>query len=141
MLYGLLLKKKISIFKKIRVLEKVYESQSRKKDSVIANSAKVQDVVLQGSCIFFGKKYINEQDEVFCPQTFLYYEEDILALKCKKNNYITRYIPHLQVLHLEGVSTKEDNIAELDSKIFTFRESIISGKVYRKYLLGCYKKR
>ena len=42
----------------------------------------------------------------FCPQTFLYFEEAILARDCEKLGLVMRYSPQVRVLHVGGVSTK-----------------------------------
>ena len=62
--------------------------------------------VLHGACIIYSRKYIEHEDEAFCPGTFMYGEEYLLHHKCIKNNYNKIiYDISIQVTHLDGFST------------------------------------
>lgn len=62
--------------------------------------------MLQGSCYVFSREYLDVRSIAFCPQTFLYFEEAILARDCEKLRLTMRYSPQVRVLHVGGVSTK-----------------------------------
>lgn len=66
-----------------------------------------RNVVLHGACLVFSRDFLKEREELFCPETFLYAEEEILAWQCFRAGIITRYAPSFQVLHLEDRSTEE----------------------------------
>ena len=61
--------------------------------------------VLQGACYIFSREFINYRENAFCPDTFLYYEEDILHAECIKLSLKIVYSPKLQVYHMEDVAT------------------------------------
>lgn len=64
------------------------------------------NVVLQGACILFTPAFCKENGEyAFYPGTFLYCEEEILALYCSRHGLSLRYEPSLWILHKESVST------------------------------------
>ena len=86
--------------------------------------------VLHGACVIFSSKYINSHEEAFPEYTFLYMEEDILALRCKKMGYNTYYFPELKVIHKEDVSTDKLLSNELDKTIFVYTEMIKSARKY-----------
>lgn len=58
-----------------------------------------EGIVLQGSCLIFDKRYCEKNSQLFLPLTFMYGEEILLTLQCKKNNWEIRYFPELLVWH------------------------------------------
>ena len=48
---------------------------------------------------------MDTRDYAFYPETFLYFEEDILHLQCQQQGLKMIYSPLLTVEHLEDVST------------------------------------
>ena len=64
-----------------------------------------EDVVLHGACYIFSPLYIKKMSFAFDPRTFMFMEEDILHLKCKRAHLKILYDPSLFVIHLEDVST------------------------------------
>ena len=77
-----------------------------------------KNVVLQGACIIFSPLYIKENDIAFEELTFMYCEEDLLELKCKKNNWLMVYDPSIKILHAEQVATKFTYPNIVEKKIF-----------------------
>lgn len=69
-------------------------------------SKRGEDVVLQGSCLIFDRRYCENNDELFLPLTFMYAEEEILTWRCKNNNWKIRYFPEIQVWHINHGSSK-----------------------------------
>lgn len=63
-------------------------------------------VTLQGACLIFGPRFLDRFSEIFFPETFLGFEEDILALRAKAEGLITVYDPSMQVLHDHHASFK-----------------------------------
>lgn len=61
--------------------------------------------VLHGACYIFSRDYFAVRDTCFNPNTFLYFEEDILHYECGCLGLKIVYSPMLQVKHLEDVST------------------------------------
>lgn len=57
------------------------------------------DVVPQGSCVIFGRKYFDSFDYAFYPRTTMYFEECILKALCDREGLVVRYEPSLQVFH------------------------------------------
>lgn len=65
----------------------------------------VYNPVLHGACLIFSSAYIQKEDNAFNPNTFLYFEEDILHYYCKIKQYRMIYDGSIKVTHLEDVST------------------------------------
>ena len=65
----------------------------------------VEDAVLHGACFVFSWDYISMRPLCFNPDTFLYFEEEILHYECRQDGLKLRYNPAVQVLHLEDVAT------------------------------------
>lgn len=92
------------------------------------------NIVLHGSCLFFSEKFLELNVYPFQPETFFYYEEDILADRCLKYNWKISYIPQIHVNHLEGASTGQKGYYK--KMVFRYTNIINSGTVYLKYLRG-----
>lgn len=71
----------------------------------IDRSKMMKNVVLHGACYIFSPNFIAWRDDCFCPETFLYMEEDILHYECMVNGMKMLYSPDIKVKHLEDVST------------------------------------
>lgn len=69
------------------------------------SKSRQKQVVLHGSCVIFSRRYIQQEEDAFCPETFLYLEEDILHYLCQRKGYKMVYDPSVKVRHLEDVST------------------------------------
>ena len=67
----------------------------------------VEDAVLHGACFVFSSDYISKRPLCFNPDTFLYFEEEILHYECQQDGLKLRYDPDVQVLHLEDVATNQ----------------------------------
>ena len=94
-------------------------------------------VVLQGSFIIFDQRYCEASDNLFEPLTFLYGEEDILALRCQRNAWKVCYFPEMQVWHLERGSSKKKKISydEFCEKRINRSKSVIKALDRYKQLL------
>ena len=71
----------------------------------IDRSKTMENVVLHGACYIFSLNFIKKRENCFCPDTFLYMEEDILHYECMENGMKMLYSPEIRVKHLEDVST------------------------------------
>lgn len=92
------------------------------------------DPVLQGSCYFFSRNYMENKDDLFNTHTFMYFEEFILHYECKKNDFNMIYYPNISVLHCESVSTKVYfNNAYRRGK-WVINESLKSASYYKKLI-------
>lgn len=95
---------------------KVVRSLSNWKHRVIGDAPSVQvnyddyyekkhtDVILHGCCLIFTPAFFEELSG-FCPDTFLYHEEDLLYIDVMEKGLHTLYEPGLQMRHLEDAST------------------------------------
>lgn len=73
----------------------------------IENGIKVLDPnkeMLHGAALFFTEIYLKDYVG-FYPKTFLYYEEDFLALICRKLNFREAYVDELSIYHKEDASS------------------------------------
>lgn len=68
-----------------------------------------EDVVLHGCCIIFSPRYMQYYQDAFHPDTFLYKEEELLYLRCKKKGLKIVYNPELVIRHLEDIATNSVN--------------------------------
>ena len=66
-----------------------------------------ENAVLHGACYVFSPDFIARRPLCFNPDTFLYFEEEILHYECLQEGLKLRYDPVVQVLHLEDVATNQ----------------------------------
>ena len=66
-----------------------------------------ENVILNGACFIFSKRFIKNRNYAFYPGTFMYVEERILSLHCKKEGYKILYHPDIKIKHL---NVKEKNL-------------------------------
>ena len=65
----------------------------------------VPDIVPCGACIVFTKKFVEREKKIFEPETKFYYEEYILAKRCRDKGFKIVYEPKLHVMHVDASST------------------------------------
>lgn len=94
----------------------------------------VENPVLMGACLIFCPKFVSKLDEVFMPETQFYYEELILAQRCKKLNLKTLYTPELKILHYDGAATHNSNKNLSEYISFTINQTIESYEIYKRYV-------
>ena len=85
-----------------------------------------EDVVLHGCCVVFSPSYMEQYEEAFDPRTFLYKEEELVYLRCRKNGLKTVYNPELQIRHLEDVSTNSVSSSRRKKIMFWLKNQIDS---------------
>lgn len=128
------------------VLVKVIEILRKIKPQKDINWEKqISGAVLQGACIIFSNDYCLLNNELFEPLTFMYGEEDFLALRCAEKGWKVEYIPQLRVLHTNQGSSGLDRMSYREycnKKMISDRKCAESYKLYiEKYKKEHYKKR
>lgn len=88
-----------------KIIKKPYVSRYRELFLHEGLTERHEDIILHGCCIVFSPTYINEYAEAFHPDTFLYREEELLYLRCKKKQMKVVYNPKLLIKHLEDAAT------------------------------------
>lgn len=108
-----------------------------RKEKKITNGTKDElNVALHGCALIFSKKYYKKFNDVFYNGTFLFHEEEFLALRAKKNNLIMLYSPKIELYHKEGSSlSKKFQKRKYDSLIFRNKEILKSLKLLEKEML------
>ena len=81
---------------------------------------------LHGSALFMTKNYLNEVNGLY-PDTFLYYEEEILALVVDKLNLKMVYTDDIEIYHKEDQSSKLSFNNEEGIKYKMGRRSVRTG--------------
>ncbi len=86
------------------VIKKIF-FQKKAAQINIDRSKSYENPVLQGACYIFSQLFISKRKYAFYPETFLYFEEDILHMQCQQLKLKMIYDPNIRVNHLEDVST------------------------------------
>lgn len=118
--------------KKIPLLKKA-KNLAGKKNARCKYGIRHINVPLHGSCVIFSGHYMQQRKEAFFPDTFFYYEMEILDYECQKEGYKEVYDPTLKVLHHQNVSTNETYASELKKVRFMNEQNYYSIKNFLNY--------
>lgn len=83
----------------------VYQKRRTKLETSYNNKA--INPILHGSCVIYSKDYIDKEDFAFNPNTFFYFEMEILDYELNKKGYKRIYYPDIKVLHHQNVATNQ----------------------------------
>ncbi len=97
---------------------------------------KKEGIVPCGACIILSNRFINSEEKLFEPETKFYYEEYILHERCRREGYSIMYYPDIQVIHADGVSTRNRTNNDNKRLRFLLKNTAESARVYRKYMYG-----
>lgn len=89
---------------------------------------------LHGSFQIFSPLYFKEFELPYDSRTFLYYEEDIVRLRCDKKGLCCVYDPSYKVNHLQAVSTNMISNNYYDKEINRVKNCLKSLKVYMQVI-------
>lgn len=108
--------------------------QEERKINIRGTDAALEDIVPFGACLIFTPAFVREQEKGFEPETLFFYEEYILALRCRRLGYLTRYTPSLKVLHESGAATKSTYRSGKAQTRFRLERTRDAAKIYLSYL-------
>ena len=112
------------IFKKILLKFKIIKSSNYHADP----NKRYEGLVLHGSFLIFSKKYIEKFDGLN-DRTFLYREEELLALRLKQSNLKSVYNPKIEIFHNEDSATNAISKNNRRKQLFVWKNMISSTKV------------
>ena len=107
---------------KIHVMQPIRHHE----DMVEGAGERHENLVLHGCCIIFSPVYLAKFADAFDPATFMFREEELLHLRCRKNRLPIIYNPDIRILHLEDVSTNYIYKTERKKEIFNLENQIQS---------------
>ena len=115
----------------------ILQKRGRVKQAAQDWNRPARNCVLHGAAMVFTRAFLETGEKPFVPETFLYEEEQILAVRCRKNKWDCLYTPELQVIHFDDGSTDllTGNATAKDR--FVKRHEIESHKVLLNYMDSC----
>ena len=103
---------------------------SRKKKYHYVDHA-VENPLLHGSCYVFSRDFMKRHpQECFYPETFMYFEAEILCYQCRRDGEKMIYDPRLRVDHHEDVATDLEYHKQSRKSIFTVKCMLQSVKAF-----------
>lgn len=132
MYWFMMLQKRYPILGRYNLPWKLYIKKGNRDRKV--PDKQLENVVLHGSCIILSPIFLENNEQVFYLNTFMYGEEDILGYVCKIRNYRIVYSSQLQVIHKEEKSTKFYYIDEIERNLFRLVHGIDSCRKLRNYM-------
>lgn len=119
------------LLKRIFWLKKLKYYYTRAK---VNSQKEYENVPLHGSCIILSKNFIINNNIVFNPDTFLYFESEILDYICWKKNELTIYSPKIKVIHHQNISTNAEYCDEYKKTMFSLKCAVDSTRVFADLL-------
>lgn len=115
------------------VAKKIFIKIGLKKKNLNSNNEnstnkRYENIILHGCFLVFSKKYIEKFDGLD-DRTFLYREEELLAIRLKKNGLKNVYNPKLQIFHNEDSATNAITKSDRKKEIFVCKNQIKSTKI------------
>lgn len=92
-----------------------------------------ENALLQGAALIFTPSFIQTGELPFMPETFLYCEEDILAIRCKHNGWPTHYDPDVKIIHLDDGSTNKLFADKTEKTAFINKHGLEAARVLLTY--------
>lgn len=114
--------------------EKIKQYVHRKSRGDFDPTQVYENVCIFGACQIFSRNYTSLRDKLYYPETFFYYEEDILARFCLDHGLKVMYHPGVQVYHLESASTAVAHSKLKQNMKFKLENKVAGGSVYRDML-------
>ena len=91
------------------------------KKNAISYKKSYENVAVHGSAIIFSRAYMKKYKSALYPEPFYYGEEDLLFLKCRRENEKIVYDPRIKVWHSAGASATKAQGARHTLKREIFR--------------------
>ena len=93
-----------------------------------------ENIVLFGACLIYMPDFVVKEDKAFSPETHFYYEEYILAYRCRENDYKVLYSPLLKVKHESGAATRTNFKQDKKRIRFILENTLESCKIYQSFV-------
>ena len=119
------------LFKNLLIKLKIKKQVKIEEDT----NTRYENIVLHGCFFIFSKNYIEKFDGLD-DRTFLYGEEELLAIRLKKNNLKSVYNPEIKIFHNEDSATNAITKSNRDKKIFVCKNQIKSIKILIEEMKG-----
>ena len=120
----------------LRKLKKEEEKLRRKKAGEGFYREVQKDIVPFGACLIFTPEFVKREELAFDPETQFFYEEYILAYRCRKKGYHTVFDPSLKVLHESGAATVKTFRSEKKRLKFMLERTAEAAQIYHTMITG-----
>lgn len=112
------------------LFQKKNKQSSRIKKKILEEKI---NVLPHGACLIFLPNWIKNENDCFLKGTFLFCEEEIIYDYAQYKGYVIRYIPGLEVQHIEDASQDADNKTLTKKKKMQLRCEIQSRNTLLRY--------
>ena len=96
--------------RKYKIMQKIYKLVRILKNETGYKNLQ-ENIVLRGACLIFDERFVNKEDKLFEPETFLYGEEQLLYMRCQRNRWNILYCPEMIVDHMHEGNSKLADIS------------------------------
>lgn len=109
---------------------KQLDKKSARQERLSDYAQRQDNIVPFGACLIFTNAFVSREEKAFTPETKFYYEEYILARRCREKGYRIEYYPDLHVLHESGKATRSTYQSDKQRIRFIMKNTLQSAKKY-----------
>lgn len=115
----------------IKILTSLNKTQANRQGLQHESEAFVKKI--HGSVLMFHKKFISKFPKPFHPDTFMYLEEDFLALRCERSGSSIYYLPSLTFEHDHSQTVNKLTKNSHEKSKYIFKHNIASYQAFLNY--------
>lgn len=116
------------------LVSKMLREESREQDEEFYGNRQ-ENIVPCGACLIFTPDFVREENLAFTPETRFFYEEYILAYRCRKKEFSVLYEPSLKVVHDSAAATRETYKRKKERLRFMMEQTEKAAAVYLEMIL------
>lgn len=116
------------------LVSKMLREESREQDEEFYGNRQ-ENIVPCGACLIFTPDFVREENLAFTPETRFFYEEYILAYRCRKKGFSVLYEPSLKVVHDSAAATRETYKRKKERLRFMMEQTEKAAAVYLEMIL------
>lgn len=117
------------------LLKQYYKKEQTRGVDAIGYEKYQTDICPMGACMIMEGTFLKRKNAAFYPETYFYYEEYLLALRCKREQAVVVYNPEIRVLHTDGAATQKSFAYGRDRIRFQMKCITEAAKIYKMELL------
>lgn len=116
------------------LVSKMLAEGSQEQDADFYGSMQ-EDIVPCGACLIFTPDFVKSESLAFTPETQFFYEEYILAYRCRKKGFSILYEPSVKVIHDSAAATKATYKDRKKRLRFMMEQTEKAAKIYLEMIL------
>lgn len=108
-----------------KIIKKIIRKKQTNNTNKLDVNTEYKNIILHGFFLVFSNEYIKRFDGLD-ERTFFYGEEDLLAIRLKREGLLSIYYPEIEILHNKNSATNAKTKNKREKNIFVYKNQIQS---------------